>query len=99
MAKIIDISKYLGKPRKKPRGRPIEVPSQYALWISIDADDPVCIEYDVSDERLYNTAFGKQLLAWHLSNIACDLCQGLNPELIAQLQESLEAFGKEGDDE
>ena len=94
MAKIININDYLGKPRKKPRGRPIEVPEKYALWIRVEEDDPLCIEYDVSDDRLYHTSFGKQLLAWHLSNIACDLCYGLNPELIAQLKETLEDFGE-----
>lgn len=95
MAKIIKFKDYLGKPRKKPRGRPIDVPEKYALWIMVDEEDPTCIEYDVSDEKFLETSFGKQLLAWHLSNIACDLCYGLNPELIAQLRDALEEYGRE----
>lgn len=95
MGKVVDITKFLGRPRKKPKGRPIDVPEKYALWVMIDEDDPTCIEYDVSDDKLFYTSFGRQLLAWHLSNIACDLCYGLNPELINQLKESLEEFGED----
>lgn len=93
MGKVVDITKYLGKPRKKPKGRPIEIPDSAALWI--ESDEEGNVTYDCTSKKLLHTSYGKQLLAWWLSNIVCDLCYGINPELIMQLKETLEEFARE----
>lgn len=95
MAKVINIKDYLGRPKKKPVGRPIDVPEKVVLWLEVDQDDPTAVLYDCSDDRLLESSYGKQLLAWWLGNITCDLCAGLNPELIVQLQQALENYGKD----
>lgn len=89
-AKIIKLSNYLGRPKKK-RGRPIHEPNKYCLWVevTIDEEGDEVVEYKLSDDILLDTKFGRELLSRHIGSVLLDLTTD-NPELICELMEMLE---------
>ena len=89
-AKIIKLSEYLGRPKRK-KGRPIEEPNKYCLWVEVTIDDKgeESIEYNISNDILLDTKFGRELLSRHIGSILIDMTND-NPELVCELLEMLE---------
>lgn len=89
-AKIIRLNQYLGRPRRK-KGRPIEEPNKYCLWVQVSTDErgDEQVEYQLSDDILLDTKFGRELLSRHIGSILLDISSD-DPALICELLEMLE---------
>ena len=80
---IIDINDYLKKPPKTSA-------DTYTITVTVMNKKPYTISYDVNPPNLANTIDGVRFIMYHLSEIAVDMCYGMDPSLIVQLQELLE---------
>lgn len=86
--RIVDIKDYL--PKKVLKGQ-----DAYTITIKVNRDDISEFTYTIDPESCVDTLDGLRFVMYHLSEIATDLCYGLNPELIVQLQELLEHGAEE----
>lgn len=80
---VTDLTQYLKKRSK-------QTDNSYNIHIIVNKKDPTDFEYSIDPAFLLNTADGIRFVMYHLSEIAVDLCYGMDPSVIAQLQELLE---------
>lgn len=79
---IINIEDFLGKPKSVKC-------DTYKIEVVVNRKDPSDFEYFIEPENLVDTLDGVRFVMYHLSEIAVDLCYGMDPALIVQLQELL----------
>lgn len=93
-SKVVDITKYFGTKRRKPKGRPVELPEWFCISVRrIPSEEGEIYDYDASHQLLYSAA-GRTLLVEFFLAVTAEMYDQ-DPYFIIELGERLQEWAHE----